>query len=81
MFAPCSSMTSAAIIRSARREGIELSATPRGKIKAYGPAEAIARWKPALTQNRAAIIFELRAEHERFGDWWTSIPERGHPGH
>src|SRR3974390_1532562 len=49
-----------AIIEGARRDGVELTGTPAGNIKFRGPAEAVARWRPALVENKAAVLAELR---------------------
>jgi hypothetical protein len=52
-------MSAAAIIKAAYASGIELSLTPTGSIKFKGHSDAVAKWKPVLVDNKAAIIDEL----------------------
>lgn len=72
-------MTAAKILREARRDGLDLTATANGTINARGPCEAVARWRPVLAANKPAILEELRreaAEVERLLNWWREpIPE------
>jgi hypothetical protein len=48
-----------AIIRSARAAGVNLRVTEAGTIKATGERNAVARWAPALTKHKPAILAAL----------------------
>jgi hypothetical protein len=52
-------MSAAAILRQARGDGLELSATPAGNIKVRGPREAVAAWTPIVIKNKDALLAEL----------------------
>ncbi|MBK9520348.1 MAG: hypothetical protein IPO13_01705 [Rhodocyclaceae bacterium] len=53
-------MTPAAIIQSATADGISLSVSASGAIKAGGDPPKIARWMPVIREHKAAIIAALR---------------------
>jgi hypothetical protein len=54
-------MSAASILRQARGDGLELTATPAGKIKVRGPREAVAAWTPIIVENKAELLAELSA--------------------
>lgn len=53
-------MTPAAIIREAQREGVNLTLSPVGTIKATGNGAAVNRWLAAIRQRKAEIIDALK---------------------
>lgn len=54
-------MSAAAILRQARCDGLELTATPAGNIRMRGPREAVAAWTPIVVENKGALLAELFA--------------------
>lgn len=52
-------MSAAAIISRARSDGVQLSVTDRGTIEVRGPVEAVARWRPAIVENKPEIVAAL----------------------
>jgi hypothetical protein len=58
-------MTSLAIIRNAQNDGVKLSLSPLGTIKATGGQEAMTRWLPTIREHKAEIIDTLEAFEER----------------
>lgn len=54
-------MTPAAIIETTRADGVILSATHAGGIRAVGHEQAVARWLPTIRQHKAGVIAMLRA--------------------
>lgn len=55
-------MSASAVLLSARAAGLTLALSPAGRIAIRGPAKVLERFKPALLENRDAIIQELAAE-------------------
>ncbi len=53
-------MTAAAIVRRAYEEGVNLTLTPAGTIKAVGEGQAVARWLTVLQKHRSEIVNLLR---------------------
>ena len=53
-------MTAAAIVRKASEEGLNLTLTPAGNIKAVGEGQAVARWLPVLQRHKSEIVNLLR---------------------
>jgi hypothetical protein len=61
-------MSDLGILTKAKMEGIELSLTPDGTIRAVGAAEVLECLRPALQRNKQSIIghLKLRADLEQF---------------
>ena len=55
-------MSASNILCAARNAGLSLSLSPAGKIAYRGPADVLALFKPALVENRDAIIEALAVE-------------------
>ena len=53
-------MTPAAIINEARADGVSLTISPAGTIKATGDSAAVSRWLPAIREQKAAIVESLK---------------------
>ena len=53
-------MTAAAIVRKAYEDGVHLTLTPAGTIKAVGGRQAVARWLTVLQKHRSEIVNLLR---------------------
>ncbi len=53
-------MTPTTIIQSAKADGISLSLSASGAIKARGDQPKIARWTPVIREHKTAIIAALR---------------------
>jgi hypothetical protein len=66
----------AAIIREAAGDGLVLTPTPSGTFKARGPDSVLARWRPVLAENKAAIVAELSQDTGRT-KWEMSENVRG----
>lgn len=54
-------MTPAAIIREAQTDGVTLSISPTGTIKASGDGAAVNRWLSVIREHKAEIIGALKA--------------------
>src|SRR4051794_16996665 len=54
-------MTAAAIVRRAAEEGVNLTLTPAGAIKAVGEGQAVARWLVILRKRKPDIVNFLSA--------------------
>ena len=52
-------MSAVALIQAASNDGLRLSLTPAGTIKAIGPRDALARWTLALREHKAELVEEL----------------------
>lgn len=52
-------MTASEIIRNAGANAVTIRLTEDGKLRATGPADALALWRPFITEHRLAIIAEL----------------------
>lgn len=76
-------MTPAAIIKEATADGVSLTISPTGTIKATGDGAAVSRWLPAIREHKAAIVEALKVSP---GDtaatsWGWSVTYPGnHPG-
>jgi hypothetical protein len=57
-------MSAAALVRQAHDDGLELTATAAGTIKVRGPRDAVARWRPVIIENKAALLAELSTAPE-----------------
>lgn len=53
-------MTPANIIQKAQSDGVRLSISPTGTIKATGDGAAVNRWLGAIRENKAGIIEALK---------------------
>ena len=53
-------MTPAAIIQKVTEDGVTLTATPSGSIKASGDSDAVSRWLPIIRQNKPNILAALQ---------------------
>jgi len=64
-------MTPTTIIEQAAVDGVTITLTPAGKLKAYGPNDALGRWLSTLRDYKPAIIkaLALRAEFHRRLEW------------
>jgi len=63
-------MTPAAIIKEAMADGVNLSLTPSGTIKAIGEAVAVNRWLPLLREHKPEILAVLAHEPGLKGSGW-----------
>jgi hypothetical protein len=57
-------MTPATIIREAQSDGVSLTLSPAGTIKATGDGAAANRWLPLIREHKAEIIGLLTAQQE-----------------
>ena len=81
-------MTAAAIVQRASEEGLNLTLTPAGNIKAVGEGQAVARWLATLRKHKSEIINLLRVRsRDRLansqwstGDWLALYDERADIG-
>jgi hypothetical protein len=76
-------MTPATIIREAQADGVSLTLSPAGTIKATGDGAAVSRWLALIREHKAAIVEALKVSP---GDtaatswgWRVTYPEN-HPG-
>ena len=53
-------MTPAAIIQKVTEDGVTLTATPSGSIKARGDSDAVSRWLPIIQQHKPNILAALQ---------------------
>ena len=53
-------MTPAAIIQKVTEDGVTLTATPSGSIKASGDSVAVSRWLPVIRENKPNILAALQ---------------------
>lgn len=66
-------MTPEAIIREAQTDGVKLTLTDTGTIKATGDAAAVNRWLPLIRDHKAKIIEALKAgcgDTATASRWW-----------
>lgn len=62
-------MTPAAIIRDASADGVRLTLSPSGTIKATGDGAAVRRWLATIREHKTTIIAHLRtAAKDEGGD-------------
>lgn len=67
-------MTPATIIRKAQSDGVVLSLSTSGTVKAAGNPEAVQRWLGPMREHRAGIVVALQAGTSR---WWRlRYPDR-----
>ena len=59
-------MTPAAIIQKVTEDGVTLTATPSGSIKASGDSDAVSRWLPIIRQNKPNILAALQDAEKVF---------------
>ena len=52
-------MTPAAIIQKVAEDGVTLTATPSGSIKACGNGDAVSRWLPIIRKHKPKILEAL----------------------
>lgn len=55
-------MIAAKVISEAMKDGVALSLSPIGKVRALGEPSAVKRWLPVLQQYRAELTDLLRTE-------------------
>lgn len=55
-------MSAVEIIKEAAKDGVTLSLSPEGKVKAMGGSAAVNRWLPMLQQRREELAELLRKE-------------------
>jgi hypothetical protein len=55
-------MNAAAVLRSARADGLKLTVSETGAVKLSGSRGAVDRWVPAITSNKPDIVALLRQE-------------------
>ena len=53
-------MTPAAIINEAKADGVSLTISPAGTIKATGDGAAVNRWLPTIREHKAGIVAALK---------------------
>ncbi len=53
-------MTPAAILKEAMADGVSLTISPAGTIKATGDGAAVNRWLPAIREHKAGIMEVLK---------------------
>jgi hypothetical protein len=53
-------MTPAAILKEAMADGVSLTISPTGTIKATGDGAAVNRWLPAIREQKAGIVEALK---------------------
>ncbi|MCX7165701.1 MAG: hypothetical protein NTV11_05445 [Rhodocyclales bacterium] len=53
-------MTPAAILKEAMADGVSLTISPAGTIKATGDGAAVSRWLPAIREHKAGIVEALK---------------------
>ena len=58
-------MTPATIIRNAKSDGVTISLSTAGKVKAVGNEEAVNRWLPAIRENKDSITSVLLAANDQ----------------
>lgn len=69
------------LIVLARHAGLALGVSQSGRLSYAGPASVFERFKPAVIENREAILKILRSENEKERarlDWWKA-PVEGWP--
>lgn len=76
-------MSPATIINEAKADGVSLTISPAGTIKATGDSAAVNRWLPVIREHKAGIVEALKVGA---GDtaatswgWRVTYPE-DHPG-
>jgi hypothetical protein len=60
-------MTPADMIEQAALDGVTVTVTPTGGLKANGAQQAVDRWAPILRDSKAALLAELQLEKRRAG--------------
>jgi hypothetical protein len=56
-------MNTSELIEQATTEGVTLTLSPAGKIKAIGNQLAVDKWLPTIRDHKVGILCELRREH------------------
>lgn len=69
-------MIAAALIQNMTTDGLRLSITPTGKIKAAGEQETINRWLPVLQTRKAEIVSALSRSALGVQEFIADIEER-----
>ncbi len=76
-------MTPAAILKEAAADGVSLTISPTGTIKATGDGAAVNRWLPAIREHKAGIVEALKvgagSTAATSWGWRVTYPE-DHPG-
>ena len=54
-------MSASLLIKKAAAEGVSVKLENDNKLKAYGPAEARAKWLPILREHKSELLAELAA--------------------
>jgi hypothetical protein len=76
-------MTPAAILKEAKADGVSLTISPAGTIKATGDGAAVNRWLPAIREHKAGIVAALKvgAADTAATSWgWRVTYSEDHPG-
>jgi hypothetical protein len=55
-------MSASHLIKKAAAEGVGVKLESNNKLKAYGPAEARAKWLPIFREHKSELLAELRGE-------------------
>ncbi len=66
-------MTPAAIINEAMADGVSLTISPAGTIKATGDGAAVNRWLPVIREHKAEIVAALKVgagDTATASRWW-----------
>lgn len=69
-------MTPLTIIRAAQAEGVRLTLSPAGTIKATGDGAAVNRWLETIREHRAEIIDVLKADSATSWGWLLHFADR-----
>jgi hypothetical protein len=71
-------MTPAAIIQTARAEGVGLALSTTGTIKVTGDGAAVTRWLPTIREHKAQIVAALKvgAGETAFRRWLLHYADR-----
>ncbi|MGB0128639.1 MAG: hypothetical protein WBP72_13460 [Rhodocyclaceae bacterium] len=71
-------MTPGEVIERAELDGVVLSLSTAGTVKAQGDSSSLARWAPTLRAHKPAItaaLIRAKAETDKIMEWLASIGE------
>jgi post-segregation antitoxin (ccd killing protein) len=71
-------MTPATLLSAARADGVDLTLTAAGAIKAAGRQAAVARWLPEIRQHKPELLRLLAANDTEAAParrWWVALPD------
>jgi hypothetical protein len=66
-------LKASSLLQLAERDGLRLALENGDKIKAYGPAEAIRKWGPAIRSQKPSLVAELSKAAKKFG--WEKLAD------